>query len=75
MVSASVSHSERTLMSQIRDIIRSKREVHEGGVPEDELLEEAESRGFSREEVRKELERMRTNGEIYNPVQGKYKLA
>jgi len=75
MVSASVSHSERTLMTQIRDIIRNKREVHEGGVPEDDLLEEAESRGFTREEVRKELDRMRTNGEIYNPVQGKYKLA
>ncbi|MFP4000486.1 MAG: minichromosome maintenance protein MCM [Candidatus Natronoplasma sp.] len=75
MVSSSVSHSERTLMSQIRDIIRAKSEVHDGGVPEDDLLEEAESRGFSREEVRKELDRMRTNGEIYNPSQGKYKLA
>ncbi len=75
MVSSSVSHSERTLMSQIRDIIRNKREIHEDGVPEEDLLEEAESRGFSREEVRKELDRMRTNGEIYNPTPDRYRLA
>lgn len=75
MVSSSVSHSERTLISQIRDIIRNKSEIHEGGVPEDEILEEAESRGFSREEVMKELDRMRTNGQVYTPNTGKYNLA
>ncbi len=75
MVSSSVSHSERTLMTQIRDIIRNKRDLYEEGVPEEDLLEEAESRGYSREEVLKELNRMRTNGEIYTPNQGKYDLA
>ncbi len=75
MVSSSVSHSERTLMTQIRDILRNKKEVHEGSVPEEELLEEAESRGYSREEVRQELDRMRSNGQIYTPSQGEYDLA
>ncbi len=75
MVSSSVSHSERTLMTQIRDILRNKKEIHEGAVPEDDLLEEAESRGYSREEVRNELDRMRSNGQIYTPTQGKYDLA
>jgi len=75
MVTSSVSHDERTLLGHIRDIIRDKSDIHEGGVPEDEILNEADSRGLSREEVRKEINRMRTKGQLYTPTQGHYKLA
>ncbi len=75
IVASSVSASERTLLAQIRDIIKEKREVHEGGLPAEDLLEEAVSRGLSREEVRKELERMKTNGQIYEPSPDSYDLA
>ncbi|MFP3872516.1 MAG: minichromosome maintenance protein MCM [Candidatus Natronoplasma sp.] len=75
IVASSVSASERTLLAQIRDIIKEKREVHEGGVPGEDILEEAVSRGLSREEVRKELQRMKTNGQIYEPSPDSYDLA
>ncbi|MBS3816898.1 MAG: minichromosome maintenance protein MCM [Candidatus Thermoplasmatota archaeon] len=75
IVASSVSASERTVLAQIRDIIKEKRGVHEGGVPADDILEEAVTRGLSREEVRKELDRMKTNGQIYEPSQDSYDLA
>ncbi len=75
IVASSVSASERTLLAQIRDILKEKRGIHEGGVPAEDIIEEAESRGLSREEVRKELKRMKTNGQIYEPSPGSYDLA
>ncbi len=74
MVASSVSASERTLLAQIRDIIRELGELHEGGVPKEDILEEGDSRGLSREEIRNEIERMRQQGQIMEPQQGKYKL-
>ncbi|MEF8873360.1 MAG: minichromosome maintenance protein MCM [Candidatus Thermoplasmatota archaeon] len=75
IVASGVSASERTLLAQIRSIIKEKKEVHEGGVPAEDLLEEAVSRGLSREEVRKELQRMKENGQIYEPSPDSYDLA
>ncbi len=75
IVASGVSASERTLLAQIRNIIKEKREVHEGGVPSEDLMEEALSRGLSREEVRKELKRMKENGQIYEPSPDSYDLA
>ncbi len=75
LVAAEVSHTERSVLQKVRGLLRELQEVHEGPVPKDEVLEKAEEEGVSRAEVKKELEMMKTKGEIYEPAQGKYKMA
>ncbi len=74
LVASDVSHSERTLLNEISKIIRNMAELHEDGVPEEVVLKEAEERGRSRTQVKKELGRMSRNGTVYQPSSGKYKL-
>ena len=74
-VASDVSQSERTKLHDIRDIIKNLEQLHEGGAPEEEIINEAEEEGISAESVRKELEKMRRNGMIYSPKQGKYKFS
>ena len=69
------SKSSRTILATLKSVIEEKREVYECGVPEEEILNEATSRGLEREEARKELERMKTNGLIYEPEKGVYNLS
>ncbi len=75
MVTSEVSHSERTVLHEIRDIIKRLEAIHEGGAPEEDIIREAEDKGISRERVLKELGRMRRNGQIYVPTRDKYKLS
>ncbi|MFW6038351.1 MAG: minichromosome maintenance protein MCM [Candidatus Saliniplasma sp.] len=74
-VASEVSSSERTIMHDIRDIIKELEQLHEGGAPEDEVIERGEKAGISHENIRKELEKMRRNGQIYSPSPGKYKFS
>ncbi|MFW6040513.1 MAG: minichromosome maintenance protein MCM [Thermoplasmatota archaeon] len=74
-VASDISQSERTKLHEIRDIIKNLVKVHEEGAPEEEIIDKAEEKGISRESVRKELEKMRRNGMIYSPKQGKYKFS
>lgn len=75
MVASDYSHSERTVMQDLKDIIRKGEGVHEGGMPKEDIIKEAEERGITREVVNTELVRMRRNGRIYEPSNGKYKLS
>ncbi len=74
LVASDISHSERTLLHEITNIIREVSELHGEGVPEDIILQEADERGRSRSQVLKELKRMSRNGTIYQPSGGKYLL-
>ncbi|MFO8110859.1 MAG: minichromosome maintenance protein MCM [Thermoplasmata archaeon] len=74
LVASDISHSERTLLHEITRIIREMTEFHENGVPEDVIVNEAEERGRSRTQVKKELKRMSSNGTVYRPSGGKYLL-
>ncbi len=74
LVSADVSHSERTVLHEMRTLLEDLLEIHPDGVPEDEIIEEAGNHGISREEALKEIERMRQNGVIFEPQQQKYKF-
>jgi len=73
-VASGISSSERTIMHDIRDIIKELEQLHDGGAPEDEIIERGEKAGISQEKVRKELQKMRQNGQIMQPRQGKYKF-
>lgn len=65
---------ERTLLEEIRDIIEIL-EDQDKDPSKDKIIEYAERDNHNPEEVKKELERMRTNGEIYEPKEGVIKLA
>lgn len=75
MVAAEVSHSERTILHELRDIIRDLDQVHEEGVPIQEIKKEANNNGISGEQVEKELKRMKREGMLYNPKEGRFKFA
>ncbi len=75
MVASDVSHSERTTLHEMREIIRKLQEVHEEGAPKEDIIKDAEDKGISREKAIKELKRMRKNGQIYEPVHDKYRLS
>ncbi|MFO7990812.1 MAG: minichromosome maintenance protein MCM [Thermoplasmata archaeon] len=75
MVAAEVSHSERTILHELRDIIRDLDQVHEGGVPVEDIKKEASDKGISGEQVNKELKRMKREGMLYNPKEGRFKFA
>lgn len=74
LVSADVSHSERTVLHEMRTVMEDLLEIHPDGVPEEEIIEEAGDHGISREEALKEIDRMRQNGVVFTPQQGKYKF-
>ncbi|MFO7793077.1 MAG: minichromosome maintenance protein MCM [Candidatus Saliniplasma sp.] len=74
-VASDVSSSERTIMHDIRDIIKELEQLHDGVAPEEEIMERGEKAGISQENIRKELEKMRRNGQIYCPSTGKYKFS
>lgn len=75
LVAAEVSHTERSVLQKVRGVLRELEGVHEGPVPKDEILEKAEEEGVDRAKAQKELDMMKTKGEIYEPAQGKYKMA
>ncbi|MGM0404910.1 MAG: minichromosome maintenance protein MCM [Thermoplasmatota archaeon] len=74
-VASEVSSSERTIMHDIRDVIKELEQLHDGGAPEEEIFERGEKAGISPDNIRKELEKMRRNGQIYSPSPGKYRFS
>ncbi len=70
------SEEKRTLKSYIRDTIRiCKGNSKSRGAAEEDILEMAEKDDFDREKAKKELERMKTNGDVYRPEPGRWDLA
>jgi len=74
-VESQVSSSERTIMHNVRDIIKELQQLHDGGAPEEEIIERGEKAGVAPEKIRKELKLMRRNGAIYSPSPGKYMIS
>ncbi len=66
-VASGVSHSERTVLHKVKEIIKELQEMHEEGASQEDILEKGADMGISREKVHKELKRMRKGGEIYKP--------
>ena len=69
-----LTEEERTLLNEIRDIIDILEDQGKDPTKE-KILEYAERDNIGKEEVKNELERLRTNGEVYTPKEGVYRLA
>ncbi len=67
IVASEVSHSERTILHKVKEIIKELQEIHDEGASQAEIVEKGAEIGISREKVLKELKRMRKGGEIYQP--------
>lgn len=65
----------RTVYKQVRELLRTLEPEYNQGIPKEELLGAAKKDGLDPEELKNELERLRDKGQVYTPVEGRYKLA
>ena len=68
-----VSASLRDKISTILEIIEEFEESTPWGASEEQILSNAEEKGFSRSEVLKVLEKLKNDGDIYSPRLGYYR--
>ena len=75
IITTGISHTQHDRMRKIIEIIqRLSQESKDGSATKSDILQEAEFEGLETEKVKEALERMRRNGQIYEPVHGKYKI-
>ena len=72
-VVSGISSSQREEMIALRDIL-AESEQEPQGADEEDVIRRAAERGIPEPRVRAILSRWRQEGEVYSPVQGKYKL-
>ncbi|WP_230972170.1 minichromosome maintenance protein MCM [Archaeoglobus neptunius] len=68
------SKTQRDRIMVIKKIIENLEESHENGVPEEEILREAEMEGIERSKAKEILSKLKQHGEVYTPRYGHYKL-
>ena len=67
VVETGTSKSQRDRIRDITDLIAEMAADTEKGVPMDELLDEAEERGMERSKAEHEIEKLRRQGDVYEP--------
>ncbi len=72
-ITSEMSHSQRSHVSSIIDIIRNNAD-EPGGIPIEEIITQAGKRKIDESEVRKIVEKLSRTGEIHEPRNGFYKL-
>jgi len=75
LITTGVSKSQRDKFKILRGIIRDIAAEHGGMASKDDICAMAEKQGFDREHVEDMLERLKTQGELYEPAQGKVRLS
>jgi len=75
IIATGSSHSQQQRMWTVLDIIKQIcDESGDGSAAKNEIITEAEARSISSEKVNTALDRMKRNGQIYEPSHGKYRL-
>jgi replicative DNA helicase Mcm len=75
VIATGISHSQHERMRSIIDIIkRLCNESSDGNAARGDILSEAEIDGIESSRVEEALERLKRNGQIYEPAHGKYKV-
>jgi replicative DNA helicase Mcm len=75
IIATGISHSQHDRMRSIMDIIqRLGSESKDGNAARGDVIREAEIEGLESIKVEDVLERLKRNGQIYEPVHGKYKI-
>jgi len=75
IIATGISHSQHDRMRTIIDIIhRLCDESKEGNASRNDIIIEAETNGIAADKVRDVLDRLKRNGQIYEPIHDKYKI-
>jgi replicative DNA helicase Mcm len=75
IIATGISHSQHDRMRTIMDIIqRLGSESKDGNATRGDVIREAEIEGFESSRVEEALDRLKRNGQIYEPIHGKYKI-
>ena len=75
IIATGISHSQHDRMRTIMDIIqRVSDESKDGNAARGDIIREAEIDGLESSKVENALDRLKRNGQIYEPVHGKYKI-
>ena len=75
IIATGISHSQHDRMRTILDIIhRLSSESKDGNAARGDIIREAEIEGLESSKVEEALDRLKRNGQIYEPIHGKYKI-
>jgi replicative DNA helicase Mcm len=75
IIATGISHTQHDRMRMIIDIIqRLSNESKDGNALRGDIVREAEIEGLESGKVEEALDRLKRNGQIYEPVHGKYKI-
>jgi len=75
IIATGISHSQHDRMRTLMDVIqRLSVETKEGNAARGDIIREAEIEGLESSKVEQALDRLKRNGQIYEPVHGKYKI-
>ncbi|UCF12466.1 MAG: minichromosome maintenance protein MCM [Thermoplasmatales archaeon] len=76
IIATGISHSQHERMRVIIDVIkRICDESSDGNAARSDIVSEAEIQGIESSKVESALDRLNRNGQIYEPIHGKYRLA
>ena len=75
IIATGISHSQHDRMRTIIDIIQKlSNEAKDGNALRGDIVRESEIQGIESSKVEEALDRLKRNGQIYEPVHGKYKI-
>ena len=75
IIATGISHTQHDRMRTIMDIIqRLSSEAKDGNALRGDIIRESEIEGLESSKVEEALDRLKRNGQIYEPVHGKYKI-
>ena len=75
IIATGISHTQHERMRSIIDIIqRLCSESKDGNAARGDIIQEAEIEGIESSKVEDALDRLKRNGQIYEPMHGKYKV-
>ena len=75
IIATGISHSQHDRMRTIIDIIHKLcDESKEGNASRNDIIIEAETNGIPADKVKEALDRLKRNGQIYEPIHDKYKI-
>jgi len=68
VIETGTSKSQRDRKKSIREIVGELEDEYENGAPVDAVLDRAEEAGIERSKAEREVEKLTTNGELYQPT-------
>jgi len=75
IIATGISHSQHDRMRTIMDAIQKLcDESKDGNAARNEIIIEAETNGIAADKVKEALDRLKRNGQIYEPIHNRYKI-